>query len=166
GIDIILFDGEDWGERDGTTDRVKPPEGLDEWWCLGSQYWAKHKHKPGYTAYYGILLDMVGAKNSHFFKEGHSVEYAPRIVEKVWATASRLGQSSLFVNQKEAKIIDDHVYVNEIGKIPMIDIVHFDPVKGYFGDYHHTQKDNMSLIAKEPLGATGTVLLNVIYYEE
>src|SRR6188768_3996348 len=40
GIDIILFDGEDWGERDGTTDRVRPPEGLASWWCLGSQYWS------------------------------------------------------------------------------------------------------------------------------
>jgi glutaminyl-peptide cyclotransferase len=166
GVDIILFDGEDWGEKDGATTSITPPKGLDSWWCLGSQYWSKHKHKKGYSAYYGILLDMVGAKNAHFFKEGYSMEYAPRIVEKVWGTASRLGKSSLFVNQKEAPITDDHRFVNEIGKIPMIDIVHFDPVKGYFGDFHHTQKDNMSLISKESLGATGTVLLNVIYYEE
>jgi glutaminyl-peptide cyclotransferase len=166
GIDIILFDGEDWGERDGATESIRPPEGLDSWWCLGSQYWSKHKHKAGYTAFYGILLDMVGAKNAHFFKEGYSVDYAPRIVEKVWSAASRLGKSSLFVNQREAAITDDHRFVNEMANIPMIDIVHFDPVKGYFGDFHHTQKDNMSLIAKESLGATGTVLLNVIYYEE
>ena len=109
---------------------------------------------------------MVGAKDSRFFQEGYSVEYAPRIVEKVWGTASRLGQSAFFVRQKEAKIIDDHLFVNEIGKIPMIDIVHFDPVKGYFGDYHHSQKDNMSIISKETLTVTGMVVLNVIYYEE
>jgi glutaminyl-peptide cyclotransferase len=166
GIDIILFDGEDWGERDGESGKVPPSNGLDTWWCLGSQYWSKHKHKPNYTAYYGILLDMVGAKGSHFFKEGVSMEYAPRIVEKVWGTASRLGQSSLFVNQNEASITDDHVYVNQNAKIPMIDIVHFDPVVGYFGDYHHKQTDNLSVISKDVLGVVGTVLLNVIYYEE
>ena len=48
----------------------------------------------------------------------------------------------------------------------MIDIVHYDPVVGYFGNYHHTQKDNLSLISKETLGIVGTVLMNVIYYEE
>jgi glutaminyl-peptide cyclotransferase len=166
GIDIILFDGEDWGERWDESGKVPPSMGLDTWWCLGSQYWSKHKHKANYTAYYGILLDMVGAKGSHFFKEGASMQYAPRIVEKVWNTASRLGQSSLFVNQIEAAITDDHVYINEIAKIPTIDIVHFDPVVGYFGDYHHKQTDNMSLISKDVLGAVGTVLLNVVYYEE
>ncbi len=166
GIDIILFDGEDWGEKYNESGRVPPSAGLDTWWCLGSQYWSKHKHKPNYTAYYGILLDMVGAKGSHFFKEGASMQYAPRIVEKVWNAASNLGHSSLFVNQTEAAITDDHVYINENAKIPTIDIVHFDPVVGYFGDYHHTQADNLSVINKDVLGAVGTVLLNVIYHEE
>ncbi len=166
GIDIIFFDGEDWGERNNESDRVQPPQDLDSWWCLGSQYWSKHKHKANYTAYYGILLDMVGAKNSHFFKEGASMEYAPRIVDKVWSVASRLGQSSVFVNQTEAGITDDHIPVNNYAKIPMIDIVHYDPVVGYFGDYHHTQADNLSLISKDMLGVVGSVLVNVIYYEE
>ena len=70
GVDIILFDGEDWGEKDGTSDGIPPPFGLQAWWCLGSQYWAKNKGN--YSAYYGILLDMVGAKGSRFFREGHS----------------------------------------------------------------------------------------------
>ncbi len=166
GIDIILFDGEDWGEKQNSTGRMSLPEGQDSWWCLGSQHWAKNIHQPNYTAHYGILLDMVGSKESHFFQEGYSLEYAPKVVEKVWSTASRLGYSSLFVRQKEAPITDDHLYVNEIARIPMIDIVHFDPVVGYFGDYHHSQKDNLSLISKETLSAIGNVVMNVIYYEE
>ena len=165
GVDIILFDGEDWGERENTP-RASLPSGLSSWWCLGSQYWAKHLHKRGYMAHYAILLDMVGAKGAHFFQEGHSLDYAPKIVEKIWSAASRLGYSSMFVRQKEAPITDDHLYLNEVARIPTIDIVHFDPVKGYFGDFHHTQKDNLSLIGKETLGAVGTVLLNVVYNEE
>ena len=166
GIDLILFDGEDWGEKNDMMNRIPPAQGLDSWWCLGSQYWAKHKHKPNYTAYYGILLDMVGATDSHFFQEGNSMEYAPKIVEKVWGTASRLGYSSVFVRQREGAILDDHMYINEIAKIPTIDIVHFDPGVGYFGDYHHSQKDNLSIISKETLGTVGQVLMNVIYYED
>ncbi len=166
GIDIILFDGEDWGEKESASNRITPPRGLDSWWCLGSQHWSNNKHRPGYTAYYGILLDMVGAKGAHFFKEGYSLDYAPKIVNKVWNTASRLGHSSVFVRQQEGAVTDDHKYVNEVAKIPMIDIVPFDPGAGNFGDYHHTRNDNLSLISRETLNVVGTVLLNVIYYEE
>jgi len=165
GIDIILFDGEDWGEKEGVPS-IKLPEGQDSWWCLGSQYWAKNKHQKNYSAYYGILLDMVGAKRSQFFREEVSLEYAGKIVEKVWDRAAMIGYSDYFVKQNVAGITDDHVYVNQIGKIPMIDIVHYKPGIGFFGDYHHSTKDNMSIISKETLGAVGNTLLNVIYYEE
>ncbi|HEY5691236.1 MAG TPA: M28 family peptidase [Cyclobacteriaceae bacterium] len=166
GIDLILFDGEDWGEPENNPTEKKLPPNWESWWCLGSQYWARHKHAPNYSAYYGILLDMVGAKNSQFFREGASQHYAPRIVAKVWNTASRLGYSDYFVKQDAHAITDDHVFVNELAKIPMIDIVHYQQGVGYFGDYHHSQKDNMNLIDKATLEAVGTTLLNVIYYEE
>jgi hypothetical protein len=166
GVDMILFDGEDWGEKDGADRKEPPPGDFQEWWCLGSQYWSHHKHKANYSAYYGILLDMVGAKGSRFFREGVSLEYAPRIVDKVWNTAERLGFSNYFVKQNAGGITDDHRFVNEIAKIPMIDIVQYQPGVGYFGDYHHTRKDNMSIISKETLGVVGDVLMNVIYFEE
>jgi hypothetical protein len=166
GVDIILFDGEDWGEKPGEQDSHQLRNGLQEWWCLGSQHWSKNKHKPNYAAYYGILLDMVGARNAQFHREGHSMQYAPSIVDKVWGHAHRLGFSHMFVNQKQAGVTDDHLFVNTIARIPMINIVHFEPGIGYFGDFHHTQKDNMDLISKETLGIVGTTLLNVVYYEE
>ena len=165
GIDIILFDGEDWGERDGEH-QTNLREGLDSWWCLGSQYWAKNKHRKNYSAYYGILLDMVGAKRSQFFREGVSLEFAGQTVAKVWDMAAKIGYSDYFVKQDVASITDDHLYVNQLGKIPMIDIVHYQAGIGFFGDYHHTTKDNISLISKETLEAVGVTLLNVVYYEE
>lgn len=166
GIDLIFFDGEDWGEPEDSQNEKKPPQNWESWWCLGSQYWARHKHTPNYSAYYGILLDMVGAKNSQFFREGASQHYAPRIVAKIWNTAARLGYSDYFVKQDAHAITDDHVFVNELAKIPMVDIVHYQQGVGYFGDYHHSQKDNMELIDKATLEAVGSTLLNVIYYEE
>jgi hypothetical protein len=95
GVDIILFDGEDWGEHDGDHGNISLPKGLDSWWCLGSQYWSKNKHKKNYSASYGILLDMVGARRSQFFREGASMTYAPKIVNKIWTMAGRIGYSTL-----------------------------------------------------------------------
>lgn len=165
GVDIILFDGEDWGEKEGSQGTHLKPDGLEEWWCLGSQYWSANKHKSNYVAYYGILLDMVGAKNAQFHREGYSMFYAPNVVEKVWSTAAQLGYASRFVKKNQPSIIDDHLFVNKLAKIPMIDIVHYDPAFGYFGDFHHTQKDNLDLISKETLNMVGETLLHVIYQE-
>jgi glutaminyl-peptide cyclotransferase len=165
GVDLILFDGEDWGEKEGEHGRHPLPSDLKDWWCLGSQYWSKNKHKPNYSAYYGLLLDMVGAKNARFAREAYSMEFAPSIVEKVWGHAQRLGYSHVFIRKDEGAVTDDHYFVNTIAKIPMIDIIHFEPGIGYFGDFHHNQKDNLSLIDKDMLEIVGTTVLNVVYYE-
>jgi Zn-dependent M28 family amino/carboxypeptidase len=171
GIDMILFDGEDWGDDGGTWGRKfdakqakKIPEGFVEWWCLGSQYWSKNKHKGNYSAYFGILLDMTGGKNAQFAKEGYSKEYAPNVVDKIWKAASAQGFSHIFINQHIGGVTDDHVFVNEFAKIPMVNIISFDPSSG-FGDFHHTQQDNMDIISKETLEAVGKTVLHVIYYE-
>lgn len=157
GIDIMLFDGEDWGELT-EIDPPALPANLQYWWCLGSQHWAKNKHVPNYSAYYGILLDMVGGKNARFGFEAYSLDYAPSVVDKVWKTAAKLGYTNIFVNEKHGAVIDDHVAVNIHAKIPMIDIISFD-------ETHHTQNDNMENISKETLNAVGQTLLQVIYYE-
>ncbi|MDH5603312.1 MAG: M28 family peptidase [Cyclobacteriaceae bacterium] len=165
GVDIILFDGEDWGEK-YNEGYVQTPDTLATWYCLGSQHWARNKHEKNYSAYYGILLDMVGAQGSQFRKEGLSVRVAPKVVEKIWKRAEKLGYSNYFVNARSSEITDDHQFVNDPGKIPMVNIVHYDPVYGYFGNYHHTHLDNISIIDKETLRVVGETLLNVIYYEE
>jgi glutaminyl-peptide cyclotransferase len=167
GIDIIFFDGEDYGEHE---DVDNPPlkDGLVKiWWCLGSQYWAKNPHISGYSAYYGILLDMVGGKDAMFYKEGGSMQFAPKIVTKVWNTARSLGYSNYFVNSNSPGIMDDHIFINRDAKIPMIDIVEYNPQSPsyYFGDYHHTRKDNMSIIDKQTLQAVGETILYTIYNE-
>ena len=45
---------------------------------------SKNPHKKNYTAKYGILLDMVGAKNATFRFEEISRTYAKHILNKVW----------------------------------------------------------------------------------
>ncbi len=166
GVDMILFDGEDWGEKEYEAHTVAVEEPWEDWWCLGSQYWARNKHRPGYSAYYGILVDMVGGKGARFYREGVSLQYAPQIVEKVWSAADEAGYSDYFVRQNVASVTDDHVFVNRLAKIPMIDIVPYHPSSGFFGSFHHTTKDNLDIISKETLKAVGQTVVLVIYNED
>jgi hypothetical protein len=161
GIDIIFFDAEDYGQPAFS----KLPEKEDTY-CLGSQYWAKNPHVPGYKAKYGILLDMVGARDSRFLMEGHSMKVHPELVRKIWNKAHQLGYTRYFLFQKAAPIIDDHYYVSKILEIPMINIVSLHPQNLYaFHESWHTHEDNLSVIDKNTLHAVGNTMLHVIYYE-
>ncbi|MGA0557071.1 M28 family peptidase [Larkinella sp. VNQ87] len=161
GIDFIFFDAEDWGNSEVARDEYGG-------FCLGSQHWAANKHKPGYTAYYGVLLDMVGAKGATFLKEGNSMQYAPTIVNKVWETASQLGYNQYFVDtgQSGPAITDDHLPVNRVAKIPMIDIIHLNVSSGSFFEDWHTTGDRLDNIDPNTLKAVGQVLLQTLYNEE
>lgn len=161
GVDIFFFDAEDWGTTAG------PSSDKYAGFCLGSRHWADNKHIPGYSAYFGILLDMVGAKGATFLKEGLSTQYANEVVRTVWNTASQLGYSNYFIDQAGPTITDDHVPVNEVAKIPMIDIIHTrmnDPSRTFFDDWH-TTGDDMENIDPNTLKAVGQTLIQVLYNE-
>lgn len=163
GVDIVLLDSEDYGAP-----QFYKGEHKEEYWGLGAQYWAKVPHVPNYNARFGILLDMVGAEDATFFKEYFSVEYAKNVVDKVWKVARRLGYGQYFINQDGGAITDDHVFVNQYAKIPTIDIVpnQQNAKLSSFGDFWHTQNDNMNVINKKTLKAVGQTVLEVIYNEK
>lgn len=161
GIDIIFFDGEDYGAPEDFKGQSKDPV---NGWCLGSRHWGDNRHKRGYSAYYGILLDMVGASDAQFYREGYSMEIAPSIVKKVWDKAHSIGHGQYFIYKTGSPITDDHLFVYEKAKIPMIDIIDYDPVN-VFRSYHHTHDDNISLIDKNTLKAVGETVLHVVYNE-
>jgi hypothetical protein len=164
GVDIIFFDAEDYGMPDFAEKSLI--EGNT--WCLGSQYWAKNPHVPNYKAKFGILFDMVGAEGATFYKEDVSREYAADIVEKVWGTAGQLSYGKFFIGKNGGGVTDDHVPVNEIRRIPSIDILDYRMEAGHDGFFHswHTQKDDMRNIGKETLKAVGQTVLEVIYKEK
>lgn len=166
GIDIIFFDAEDWGDGEKAVGDKEPGTDFDFiGFCLGSRYWSKNLHVPGYKAYYGILLDMVGAKGATFAKEGLSMQFAPSIVNQVWQTASQLGYSQYFVDTPGGQITDDHVAPNVIAKIPMIDIIHTNPQTGGFFKDWHTNDDTMANIDRNTLKAVGQTLVQTLYNE-
>ncbi len=162
GVDIILFDLEDWGpphEKQITYD--------EEYWGLGSQYWSQNPHIYGYSASYGILLDMVGAKNAEFRREYHSDREAGFVVDLVWNTAADLGYRDIFIDEQGGQITDDHYFVNKYAKIPSIDIIHLDPnsKNRSFFDHWHTIDDKVEHIDKQSLQIVGDVLMTVVYNE-
>ncbi len=156
GVDIVLFDAEDLG---------KPEH--DNSYCLGSQYWSANLHKPGYSAKFGILLDMVGAPEAKFAWEQVSIDHAQNVLQQVWQLGHSLGYSSYFMYYQKGGIIDDHYYVNTIAKIPTIDIIHYDAAsRTGFPGHWHTHNDNMNAIDRNTLKAVGQTLLEVIYTQK
>jgi Zn-dependent M28 family amino/carboxypeptidase len=163
GVDIIFLDVEDYGPP-----RNHPSADVKDQYGLGSQYWSKNPHDPDYTADYGILLDMVGAKNAQFYMEGFSLMHASGVLKKVWNTAHRAGYAEYFLFEQVGYIDDDHKYINEIAKIPTINIIHLDPESSNssFFEQWHTTADNMSVIDKQTLKVVGQTVLNVIFGEK
>ena len=155
GVDIIFFDAEDYGS----------PSDSDTY-GLGAQYWSKNFHVKNYKAKYGILLDMVGAKDAHFRKELYSMQYALPVLNKVWKLAEEMGRGAYFLNELGDGVTDDHYFVNTIAKIPMIDIINLPKDSGQtFVKHHHTTQDNMKNIDKRTLGIVGQIVLAVIFNE-
>jgi len=91
------------------------------------------------------------------------------VINLVWSAASKLGYEAYFTDNEVEGVIDDHVMLGRSG-IRCIDIIDTRPqtmamgLGGYvFGSYHHTHKDNLSIIDKNTLKAVGQTLLQVIY---
>lgn len=156
GIDIILWDAEDQGQRG--------VQGAEATWCLGSQHWSRNKHRKDYKPIYGINLDMVGSKNPRFGRDDYSMGFAPVVMNKVWKLAKTMGHGKIFTDNKTGPITDDHVVVNQIARIPMIDIIN-QPDSNRFGPHWHTHDDDMSVIDKRSLKVVGQVVTATIYKE-
>ena len=163
GIDIIFFDAEDYGTPEWHRGSYKPHD-----WCLGSQYWSRTPHVQGYFARYGILLDMVGGKGGTFYYEPYSYRTARKEVKKIWKKAHELGYGNHFIMEEGSEVTDDHVYVNQLARIPCVDIINYDPTceNSSFGPTWHTVNDNISNIDRNTLKAVGQTVMDVIYNEK
>lgn len=163
GIDFICFDAEDWGTpqwSDVADDAAS--------WAIGANHWAHNPHKEGYEARFGLLLDMVGGQGANFYQEGVSKQYAPAIVDKVWAAARTVGYGSYFPSEDGGMITDDHVPVNDIAKIPTVDIIAYYPDcrQSSFGPTWHTVNDTMDNIDRNTLQAVGQTVVQVLFAEK
>lgn len=163
GVDMLFTDLEDHGQPSGA---FAMDEASVDTWCLGSQYFVRNPHVPGYSARFGILLDMVGGRDALFYQEALSMQYASSVVHKVWKTAAMLGHGDRFVRETKYFVgVDDHVPINRTLRIPTIDIIQYDPSTQAFAPHWHTHDDNMEVIDPRTLKAVGQTVLEVVWKE-
>ncbi len=142
GVDIVLFDGEDYGEEDD----------IDNY-LLGSKHFARSIGTQTYE--YGVLLDMVGDEDLQIYVEGNSLRYAPQVVKLIWDKARELGLEE-FHRQVGPWVWDDHIPLNRT-RIPTVDLIDFDY------PHWHTLADTPDKCSPSSLKVIGDLLLALIY---
>lgn len=163
GVDMLFTDVEDYGQPAGS---MAIDENSIDTWALGSQYFSKNPHVPGYKARFGILLDMCGAKDARFYREAISMRYAPAIVGRIWKTGAALGHADRFVAETKYFVgTDDHLAINERLRIPTADIIEYNAATGAFPPSWHTHDDDMDVIERGTLGVVGSTVLEVVWQE-
>ncbi len=134
GVDMVLFDGEEFVFQQGRDD-----------YFLGSTFFAeKYAANPPaipYTA--GILLDMIGDRELRIYYEKNSLKYAKQLARSIWKTADRLGVRAFVARSRTIPIDDDHIPLNQIARIPTVDLIDFDYPRPGIGapSYWHTEQD-------------------------
>jgi len=115
GVDFALFDGEELVYVDG-----RDP------YFLGSTWFARQyvREPPEHKYRWGVLLDMVGDADLQIYQEQHSVTWRDTrpLVKQIWNTAARLGVDE-FIPRARWVVMDDHIPLRNIGKIPTCDII-------------------------------------------
>jgi len=143
GVDIVLFDCEDYGDFYDDRDVL-----------VGSRRFAEINKK--YRPELGVLLDMVGDRNAGFTYEGYSWNSRPDDCRLVWDTAHHLGYGDYFLRQVGVAVIDDHLPLLTSG-IRCIDIVQMGL------PYWHTHQDTPDKCSPSALEAVGRTIAAVIY---
>jgi hypothetical protein len=116
GVDFVFFDGEEFVFEEGHP------------YFIGSEYFAlAYTRKPSDVRYrYAVLLDMIGDADLQIVPDRHSMSWADSrpLVESIWKTAERLGVSEFDVKGR-CDVLDDHLKLHNIGKIPSCDLIDF-----------------------------------------
>ena len=142
GIDIVLFDGEDYGSSQW-------PGG----WFLGSKHFVRSSR--GYRPRAAMLVDMIGDSDLLIYREAISEMYSKDLNNYIWKIAGEVG-SDAFVDAVKDTISDDHIPLIGAG-IKAIDIIDF------HYPYWHTQEDTPDKCSAESLAEVGRVIVAAIF---
>jgi len=142
GVDIALFDGEDYGK-----------EGDIDYYLLGSKHFVANLG--GYRPEYAILLDLVGGVGTQVGREGYSAEHAPALTDTLFSRARRLGLD-YFVQTPGPAMIDDHVPFLRVG-IRAVDLF------GYDYPHWHRLSDTPDKCDPDRIGQVGKLLVDFVY---
>lgn len=144
GVDLVFVDGEDYGTFTPDVDVL-----------LGSTYFANNLPSANYQVLFGVVWDMIGEIDLRIEQEGHSINRAPEVVERVWRTAAEMGHGGVFVPSATTEITDDHLPLLNKG-LRVIDVIDLDY------RYHHTVEDTIDKLSAKSLKAVGDVAWRLI----
>jgi hypothetical protein len=152
GVDFVLFDGEELvydGDRDP--------------YFLGSEHFAREylAAPPVHRYRHGVLLDMVGDAQLQIYREPNSMRtpQTRQLTADVWAVARSLGVREFIARTGSTEIRDDHLALNQIAKIPTIDIIDFEYPTARGQNYWHTTQDVPEKCSALSLAKVGWVVL-------
>ena len=144
GVDLLLVDGEDYGDFSKKNDVF-----------IGSRYFAEHLPTADYRPLFGVVWDMIGDRDLQIYHEGNSVSFAPEVVARVWQEAEDLGYARYFIPQGRYSIDDDHLPLQRKG-LRVIDVIDFD-----FPD-HHKPTDTIDKVSARSLQIVGDVAVGLV----
>ena len=153
GVDFVLFDGEE----------LVYDEARDKnYYFLGSgwfaQQYARQPPKHRYRA--GVVLDMVADADLQLFQERNSLGYSRvrPLVAEIWKLARELKVYE-FIAEPRHEVRDDHLPLNDVAKIPTLDIIDFDfPSPEADFSYWHTTHDRPESCSALSLAKVGYVV--------
>ena len=146
GVDLLFGDGEDYGPT--TADMF-----------LGATHYATGRGSEA-PPDFAVLLDMVGDADPRFPVEAYSLEAAPQLVQRVWGIAADLGYRRYFPLDETARVVDDHLKLNDAG-IPTINVIDFD--YGSSNGLWHTPDDTPENTSAQTLLIVGDVVAEFVY---
>ena len=150
GVDFVFFDGEEL-----VYDMDRDP------FFLGSDWFARQyrDNPPPHEYEYGVLLDMIGDARLTIFQEAHSRFWKQTrpLVQEIWSTAKRLGVKE-FIPRVGYEVRDDHLPLNQIARIPTIDVIDFQ-YPDRRNSYWHTTRDTPTHCSADSLQKVGWVML-------
>ena len=144
---MAFFDGEDFGK-----DLKDMLLGSSEF----ARDWRSVLKDVGRDVEYGILLDMVGAKDLRIPREMNSQEAAPWLMDAIYRHAREAGLEKFFPDEPGPQIVDDHIPLIRAG-IPTVDLISFDYA------YWHTLDDTPDKCSPDSLRAVGEVVARTVY---
>lgn len=142
-IELVFFDGEEALVQFTETDGL-----------YGSRHYATDLRASGRAAQFklGVLWDMIGEKDLTITMPPDSP--AP-LAKGILESADKLGLRQHFGFLNRA-ILDDHVPLNTISKIPTIDLIDFDYLQW------HTADDTMERLSPESIEKVATVTIHYL----
>ena len=144
-VELVFFDGEE-AFVNFTSPEDPKPDGL-----FGSRFYARHLRESGRAKQFkfAILWDMIGDKDLTITLSPDSPQ---ELMREILASAETLGARDHF-ELYERPILDDHICLSMIARIPAIDLIDFKY------DPWHTADDTLDKLSPASLQTVGAVTL-------